>query len=243
MHLLVTRPEPDASKFSRELKGLGHEISLEPLTEITFSKRTVPNLDGAQAVVVTSRNALRAVDVGGGCKPPISIPLFAVGPATASLAKEMGVKTIIEGPGSAQDLFPLITERCQPDAGLIVHLSGRDIAIDLAGPLKANGFLVERHILYSLARRTDFSAQLQEKLRVGDIQGVVLMSPLTARVYANLIKKHGLETAVQKIIHFCLSKKVAQQLSDLGQHQSRVPPKPNGQEILALIQQEAALLD
>ncbi len=37
MHLLITRPEPDAAELKSRLVALGHEVSVEPLLRIELS--------------------------------------------------------------------------------------------------------------------------------------------------------------------------------------------------------------
>ena len=62
MRLLVTRPEPDATRQAERLAARGHEPVLAPLLAHRAGNRNVPlELDGAQALIVTSRNALRAL--------------------------------------------------------------------------------------------------------------------------------------------------------------------------------------
>ncbi len=58
MRLLVTRPEPDASREADKLAARGHEAVLAPLLVIEFVADVALPLEGAQALIVTSRNAL-----------------------------------------------------------------------------------------------------------------------------------------------------------------------------------------
>jgi uroporphyrinogen-III synthase len=61
MRLLVTRPEPDALKLGAVLEEMGHEATVEPLLSVSFDDAEPVDLDGAQALIATSRNALRAL--------------------------------------------------------------------------------------------------------------------------------------------------------------------------------------
>jgi uroporphyrinogen-III synthase len=61
MRLLVTRPEPDASREAEALGLRGHEAVLAPLLTVEFCGGVPLQLDGAQGLIVTSRNALRAL--------------------------------------------------------------------------------------------------------------------------------------------------------------------------------------
>ena len=62
MRLLVTRPEPDASTFAEELRGLGHEPVLQPLIEFRALDFNPAKLRTAQAIIITSGNCLRALE-------------------------------------------------------------------------------------------------------------------------------------------------------------------------------------
>ena len=61
MRVLVTRPEPDASDEVEALASRGHEGVKAPLLIIEPVKNVALELDTAQALIVTSRNALRAL--------------------------------------------------------------------------------------------------------------------------------------------------------------------------------------
>ena len=62
MRLLVTRPEPDALKLRAALEEHGHEATVEPLlARLVRGSGNDFDLDGVQALIATSRYALRAL--------------------------------------------------------------------------------------------------------------------------------------------------------------------------------------
>jgi uroporphyrinogen-III synthase len=79
-----------------------------------------------------------------------------------------------------------------------------------------------------------------EQLALGEIDGVILMSPRTAAIYAGLVRKHGLTRGVLTMPHFCLSAAVARRLEPLGPVPTRVADAPRLEEVLALIDDSAA---
>src|SRR5262245_44640039 len=88
MRLLVTRPEPDALKLGALLEEAGHEATIEPLLSVSFEGGEPIELEGAQALIATSRNALRALkDSPAQLAEAKGLPLFAVGKATAAEAR------------------------------------------------------------------------------------------------------------------------------------------------------------
>ena len=86
MRLLVTRPEPDALKLRAALEEHGHEATVEPLLSVSFADADAIDLDGVQALIATSRNALRALKSHPLRGEARKLPLFAVGRATAAEA-------------------------------------------------------------------------------------------------------------------------------------------------------------
>ena len=75
---------------------------------------------------------------------------------------------------------------------------------------------------------------------MGEIEGVILMSPRTAAVYAALVRKHGLAATIRPLPHFCLSAAVARRLQPLGTVRTEIADAPRLEELLALIDETAA---
>ena len=99
MHVLITRPEPDASETRAQLEALGHDVSVEPLLRIEPLPIDAGAFEGAQALIATSRNGLRALAASERAAPRrSSIPIFTVGPGTAELARAQGFQPDHRGP-------------------------------------------------------------------------------------------------------------------------------------------------
>lgn len=234
MRILLTRPDADdePDELQTGLAEQGHSVVSAPLLTIRHAS-SLPPLDGVQAIIVTSRNALRAVakDIA----PALGRKLFAVGPATAALAREMGFEDVIQGDGGARALLPLIEAAAEPNRGPLLHLTGDKIAFDLASPLAECGLTVSREIVYRAEPTTALPPAIEQDLHQGRFGGVVLMSPRTARIYAALAGPALAGDVSQAPIHFCLSPAVAQELTPLGSVKAEVASSPNSQEMLALI--------
>jgi len=242
MRLLVTRPEPDALKLSGLLEEAGHEAVVEPLLSVSFEDADPIDIDGAQALIATSRNALRALRATPVLAEARHLPLFAVGKATATEARALGFEMVVTGAGTAAELVTHIVSALDPAAGLVVHLAGDSLAGDLAGDLEAHGFRVLQPVVYRTVPATAFADGTVEQLADGEIDGVILLSPRTAAVYAGLVRRHRLVAAVHKMPHFCLSAAVARRLEPLGPVPTRVAEAPRLEEVLALVDDSAAEL-
>jgi uroporphyrinogen-III synthase len=247
MRLLVTRPEPDALKLRAVLEDAGHAAVVEPLLSVSFEAADAVDLDGAQALIATSRNALRAIKASPVLHRVLAevrqLPLFAVGRATAEEARALGFETVVTGAGTAAELVAQIVSVLDPAAGVLVHLAGDTLAHDLATELEAHGFRVRQTVVYRMRPATAFADTTVEDLATGGIDGVILMSPRTAAIYARLVARHSLTAVVRTLPHFCLSETIAQRLQPLGPVPTRIADAPRLEELLALIDEAAAQLD
>ena len=105
MAVLLTRPHPDNEATERLLRARGHDVVLAPMLRL----EPMSSLDAADtanygAVIVTSANALRAVEGQLAGSPLLKLPLFAVGEHTASVARHLGFAEVISADGDAADL-------------------------------------------------------------------------------------------------------------------------------------------
>ncbi len=240
MRLLVTRPEHDSVVFKSQLVALGHEVTVEPLLTISTANTEDVDLDGAQALIATSRNGLRALAEGPHIDAAKKLLLFAVGPGTAATARQLGFASIVEGPSNARELVPIISENADVNGGPVVHLQGDTVSPNFVDELHRLGFFVTQPIVYTTRVAERFASPTVASMRNKRIDGVILLSPRTAEVYTSLVEQHNLTKACRGIVHFCISQAAASRLGALGGIPIKVPEKPNLQEMLALIGPAAA---
>jgi uroporphyrinogen-III synthase len=243
MRLLVTRPEPDALKLRATLEEMGHEATVEPLLQVTFEGVDAVGFEGVQAVIATSRNALRAIRVHPGRAAARALPLFAVGQATAEEARKLGFETVVTGAGTVHELVAHVVSVADPANGLLLHLAGDRLAGDLKDELEEQGFRVLQPVVYRTKAVAAFSEDTLEQLATGEIDGVILLSPRTATIYAGLMAKHGLTSIARELLHFCLSEAVANGLARLGTLPIEIADAPRLEEVLALVEAAAAQSD
>ena len=242
MRLLVTRPEPDALKLRAVLEERGHQATVEPLLQVSFEDADAIDLDGIQGLIATSRNGLRALKSHPALAEARGLPLFAVGEATAKEARALGFEVVVTGAGTAQELVVHIVSALDPAAGLLLHLAGDALAGDLKGALEEHGFRVLQPQVYRMVAATALSEDTVEQLAMGEIDGVILLSPRTAQVYATLMRKQGLAGVARGLTHFCLSPEVGRRLEPLGKLRMQIAEVPRLEEVLALIDAAAAQL-
>ncbi len=237
MRVLITRPREDALPLARALAEIGVDSLIEPLLSIEYLDDPPP-LDGVQALLMTSANGVRAFARLGSER---ALPLFAVGDATARTAVGEDFENIFSAAGDVAALAELVTAKCDPGGGELLHVAGTRVAGDLAGRLAGGGFKYRRAVLYAAKKSESLSAEARDALRAGDIAGVVLYSPRTARTFAELVRGGGLEDILANIDAFCLSAAVADALSGLGWRKLAVARHPGQAAIVGLIGNELGL--
>jgi uroporphyrinogen-III synthase len=237
MHLLLTRPHQDAEPMRAALEAAGHVVAVEPLLEIELLPVPVAVVAATDALVLTSRNGVRALLAAPAETRAAAATraVLAVGPGTAALLREAGFDRVVEGPGEASAL-PALATAVLPAGARIVHLSGAEVAVDLVPPLRARGFDCRREIVYKAMTAAHFSDALQQMLREQRLEGVLLMSPRTAEAWAENVERAGLGAEVRRIVHFCLSARVAAKLSALDPTLVEVAAVPTAAALTLLVE-------
>lgn len=235
MRILVTRPEPEASQLKTILETEGCEVVVEPLMTVSFEDADAIETEGVQAVIATSRNGLRALARRAELLDLRSLPLFAVGRATANEARRLRFEHIVVGPGTASDLVPVIAASLDPSSGIVLHLAGDVVAGDIAGELEQQGFRVDQPVIYRQVPAQELSPAVVQGLRARSFDGVILMSPRTADTWVRLVIAAGLQERVRSLMHYCLSAAVAARLRRLNSPPTAVPDTPSLEEMLDLI--------
>lgn len=239
MRILVTRPEPDASRQADKLAAHGHAAVLAPLLAIEPVADVPLQLECAQALLVTSRNALRALAAHRELAEALTLPLFAVGEATAREAQGLGFADVTAGPGTGAALAKLVSQELIPGHGPLVHLAGETLAFDLKAALASQGFVVRQPVLYRAVPAAKLPPEALRLLKEGRLDGTILMSPRTASIFADLLLRQDAVTQARSVVCYCLSEAVAEALTPFG-FAVRVAARPREEDVLALLDSEAA---
>ena len=221
MRVLITRPRAAALTLARALEARGHEVLVEPLLTIEPIDGVVPDQAGVQAIVLTSGHAVAAL---AAIDP--RLPVFAVGAATAAAARRAGRSDVRAGGGDAGRLARLIARQCRPAAGPLLHLSGTEVRPALADGLAAAGFTLRRQAVYRAHAALRLSPPVIDALARRSVGAVLLFSPRSARILAQLLEAHGLTDCLEQTGAICLSAAVARPCRHLGWRELRVAERP-----------------
>ena len=232
MRLLLTRPSEDSEALAALLARRGHESLIEPLLSIEYDAGAVVDLGGMQAIAVTSANGVRAL---AACDAGRTLPLFAVGDASARAAAEAGFAAVESAGGDVETLAGLLFRRLDPAKGGILHVAGSRVAGDLAGRLEAAGFTYRRAVLYAARVAERLSEATAQALVDGNLDGVLFFSPRTAGTFVSVARRTHLAEACKGLKAFCLSAAVAGKVQAMDWRQVFVAARPDQESLLASI--------
>lgn len=232
MRLLITRIEDEARRLAWLLDSKGHDSTLAPMLTIRFRPGVTVDLDGAQALLLTSGNGVAGIALATERR---DIPVYAVGDSTARRAREAGFEPVISADGDVTALTALVLQALSPDAGRLVHAGGATLAGDLAGSLRQAGFTVERVTLYDAVPADHLPADAVEGLEAGAFAGALFFSPRTAATFVTLAVELSPKVDFGGMTAYCLSAAVASALAPLGFGHVLVAAEPTEAALVDLI--------
>jgi uroporphyrinogen-III synthase len=233
LRVLVTRPEPGASRTARRLQDTGFQPVLLPLTEtatLPVDAGLIP--DDAAAVAVTSANALRHApkDVIAALA---ALPCHAVGARTGEAARKMGFSSVVEGAGDAEALADSLATAFPGKA--IVYPCGRVRFPVFEQRLEAAGVLVHAMETYDTLPVRHSDDTILALLAGRPVDAALLYSAKAAAAMQLLATRPALQGVFEKTRFFALSARIAAAFDDSGGKAIRVAEEPDEEALLALL--------
>ncbi|HEY7842967.1 MAG TPA: uroporphyrinogen-III synthase [Bradyrhizobium sp.] len=226
MAVLVTRPHPDNEVTARSLRERGFEVVLAPMLRF----EALPLADDIDtdfaAVIVTSANALRAVEAQ--LEGFLKLPLFAVGEHTASEARRFGFGQVISAEGDAGKLRDLLRKSLKSKkAKRLLYLAGNDLSRDLADALGERGFEVVTRTTYRMVALSSLSRQTRDAFAANEVEAVLHYSQRSARAFLEAARAEGVEISALAVPQCCISANVAAILREAGALQVLAAASPD----------------
>ena len=128
--IAVLRPEPGNTRTAAMVEAMGLRAIRLPLFEVRPLGWSPPDAAGFDALVLTSANAVRRG--GPGLEVLKTLPVYAVGPATADAARAAGFSVVHAGETDGAALVERLAARGVTRALL---LGGRERKLDAGGPI------------------------------------------------------------------------------------------------------------
>ena len=117
----------------------------------------------------------------------------------------------------------------------LLYLAGADRFGDLAGDLKAHRIAVETVLVYRALPVASLPALGAEAL-AGGIDGVLHFSRRSAATYVDVtLAAHLRQQALERPVHFCLSRQVAEPLAEASARYIQTAVEPTEVALIALI--------
>lgn len=232
MRVLVTRPAGQATETADRLHALGHEVLIDSLLTIVARPGGLPPLDDVAAVLVTSVNGAQGLAAATARR---DLTVIAVGPRTAGELVAAGFADVVAAGGDARALLALVRARLMPAAGRLVHVSGADIAADIAAELAPDGYDVDRAVLYEARPADRLDPATIAALAGPRLDAVLFFSPRTAALFARLSRREGVAGAVSGVHAYCLSAAVAAEARRLPWAAVHVAAVPTAESLLELL--------
>ncbi len=235
MRLLVTRPDEDQAALAETLDALGHQTIAAPLLAVRFlADAAIPDTP-YQAILITSANGARALRRRREVARLATLPVLAVGEASAAAARVAGFADVASAEGDVEALAELALRRLEPGGGPLLHVAGSVVAGDLKTVLEGHGFSVDRVTLYEAVAAERLPIAAADALRAGAIDGALFYSPRTARSFAALVQMEGVAQTLVTVTAYCLSQAVAEALAGLPFKAVAIAPEPNQAALLGLL--------
>jgi uroporphyrinogen-III synthase len=238
MKLLLTRPLEASSELSAALIAEGHSVLCSPLLDIVFRDQVTLDLQDVQAFIVTSANGLKALATKTERR---DLPMYCVGDKTAREAIKAGFTSVKSADGDVDALYQLIIYQADRNKGVLLHAGGARLAGDLKSLLEKEGFSYRREILYDANEAKALTPDAVDAIKAEKLDGVLLFSPHTAKVFAKVLEAQNLEAHIQKLDAWCLSQNVADELAAGPFANIYVARHPSEQALLDLIRKSNTL--
>ena len=233
MKLLVTRPEPDGERSAAALRAHGHTVLLAPLTRIApVAAEFGPG--PFAALLISSANAVRALQIHPRRQELIGIPAIAVGDRSAHAARRAGFAEVTSAGGTVADLVALVAARYGGSGGRLLYLAGAERASDLVAAL-APAVPVEMCVIYQVVANLDLAPAVAAALADRTLDGVLHFSRRSARFYLDACIRAGLGDAALTPVHFCLSARIAEPLAAAGARAIRIAAQPTEESLVQLV--------
>jgi len=245
MTILVTRPQPDNETTGASLRARGFDVLLAPM--LRFEPMALLEDEDADyaAIIVTSANALRAIEPQLPGHRWLKLPLFTVGDRTAAAARRAGFSKIISAAGDSQDLRELILAKARGKKrefgrGPLLYLAGADLSRDLAGELGEHGLTVVTRTTYRMVASSDLPPEALEAIAANQVQAVLHYSARSARVFVDAVRAAGVEISALAVPQCCISANVATVLREAGASRVALASSPDENSLFVAVDRALA---
>ena len=212
MHIVITRPKEDSLHLIERLKKLGHLVTHLPVIKIEKLKTKKIDLLNYQAVIFTSSNGIRFMDIE---KFNSKIKCFCVGRSTELTAKQVGFVNTYTSEGTVDSLIELIIRTLNNKSEKLLYLSSEFISKDLDKDLITAGYAVDRISNYTSFPIEEVDMKTLDFFEKKPPDVIFIYSSKSAKNLFKLINKYSLLNVVTQCNLMCISEKVLSELKQI----------------------------
>ena len=212
MHIVITRPKEDSLHLIENLIKLGHIVTHLPVIKIEKLKTKKINLLNYQAIIFTSSNAIKFMNVE---KFNSQIKCFCVGKATELRARQVGFINTYGSEGTVDSLIEIIKRTLDSKSGKLLYLSSEFISRDLDKDLINAGYSVDRISNYTSLPVEEVDKKTLDFFQKKPPDVIFIYSSMSAKNLINLINKYSLLNVVTQSNLMCISEKVLSVLKQI----------------------------
>jgi len=205
LHIVITRPKEDSLYLIERLKKLGHMVTHLPVIKIEKLETEKINFQNYKAVIFTSSNAIKFLNVG---KFDSKIICYCVGKTTEFAAKQAGFINTYSSEGTVDSLIELIIRSFENKSGKLLYLSSEFISKDLDIDLSNAGFTIDRVSNYTTLPVEEIDKNTINFFKKKSPDAIFVYSSKSAKNLFNLINKYSLLNVVTQSNLMCISEKV-----------------------------------
>ena len=205
MHIVITRPKEDSLDLIVRLIKLGHIVTHLPVIEIKKLETKKINLLNYQAVIFTSPNAIKFMNIE---KFNSKIKCFCVGKITELTAKQSGFINTYSSEGTVDSLIELVIRTLDTKSEKLLYLSSEFISKDLDKNLINAGYSVDRISNYTSLPVEEIDEKTLDFFKKNPPDVIFIYSSISAKNLFKLINKYSLLNVVTQSNLMCISEKV-----------------------------------
>ena len=210
MHILLTRQLQDSQDLIQKFKFNGFKVSNLPLLEINKFDYDEIKSYNFNAIVFTSSNAIRFLDLKNINK---NILCFCVGSYTEKTARSNGFQNVFAADGNVRNLKELMQQNLSLKNNKILYVSGDVVSYPLHKELISEGYNVERLINYTVRHNENLDLSFLESLKKDMPNLVYVYSENSAKSFLKLIKKYELVDYWMNTNLMCIGEKTSSVLN------------------------------
>ncbi len=232
IRVLITRAAPEAEASAARIARMGHRPVVSPAL-ITETLPFTFDAAGVQALLFTSAAGVRALGMQ-------DLPALTVGDGTAEAARAIGYTDVRSADGAAVDLVAL-ARGLDPGAGAMVHVSGEDIAANVAEAIADAGYEARRLIVYR-ARMAHALTPAAVSLLTNHASGdsVIFHSARGAESFCRIAEAALFRSQAARLNALCIGGRSAERASAFDFKRILVASAPRETALLALLEEVAA---